>query len=56
MQGCKNCLILKGLHKIGRDCNNRVPILRGGTIYIITTCSDVVTGKVKNNLNVKVTG
>ena len=56
MKSCKNCLILKELHRIGRDCNNREPRIIGGRHYKITSCPDVVEGKVKNNLNVKVTG
>ena len=48
-QSCKNCAVLKGLHKMGRDCEIRAE-------KNAMCCSDWVQGHCRNNLNVKVTG
>ncbi len=48
-RSCKNCAVLKILHKMGRDCEKRVELK-------YTVCFLWVDGHCRNNLKVKVTG
>lgn len=47
---CRNCEVLRQLHKIGRDCNWRWD---RGLMYI-GACQYWINGKCRNNLNVKI--
>ena len=56
-KSCKNCGILKELHKIGRDCNTRIdprPERFCNEPIKVNCCQDWINGYCRNNLKVKI--